>query len=79
MSKNFTVIVTIAIAKAVGFLCGFVGVVLILSLLVAVPTMLLWNWLMPEIFGLTEISLVQAFGLAFLSSILFKNSNATKS
>lgn len=36
-----------------------------------VPTWLLWNWLMPEIFGLPEIGLTQSFGLLLLSSCLF--------
>lgn len=34
--------------------------------------MLLWNSLMPEIFGLTRITYWQAWGLLLLSSILFK-------
>lgn len=33
--------------------------------------MLLWNWLMPEIFGLTEITWHQAIGLLVLCKILF--------
>jgi len=33
--------------------------------------MLLWNWLMPEIFGLKTVSYWQAWGLLLLSSILF--------
>lgn len=34
-------------------------------------TMLLWNALMPIIFGLTTITYLQAFGLIILSKILF--------
>lgn len=34
--------------------------------------MALWNWLMPEIFGLPEINYWQGWGLLALSSILFK-------
>lgn len=33
--------------------------------------MLLWNWLMPEIFGLKTVSYWQAWGLLVLSCILF--------
>lgn len=33
--------------------------------------MLLWNWLMPEIFGLPCISFLQAAGLLLLCKILF--------
>ena len=34
--------------------------------------MLLWNWLMPEIFGLKALNYWQAWGLLALSTILFK-------
>lgn len=33
--------------------------------------MLLWNWLMPELFGLPAISFLQAAGLLLLCKILF--------
>jgi len=36
--------------------------------------MLLWNWLMPVIFGLTTIGYWQAWGLLMLGEFLFKNS-----
>jgi hypothetical protein len=58
------------IVAAIAFLIG-------LSLLMAVPTMLLWDWLMPELFGLKEITLFQAWGLNFLCGILFKSHNST--
>jgi hypothetical protein len=54
------------IVTAVAFLVG-------LSLLMAVPTMLLWDWLMPELFGLKEVTLFQAWGLNFLCGMLFKS------
>ncbi|WP_258104918.1 hypothetical protein [Marinoscillum sp. MHG1-6] len=38
---------------------------------VTVAVMYLWNWLMPEIFGLTTITFWQAFGLLLLSKIIF--------
>lgn len=34
--------------------------------------MLLWNWLMPVIFGLVKITYWQAWGLVLLCHILFK-------
>ncbi|MBI9104715.1 MAG: hypothetical protein JEY99_20030 [Spirochaetales bacterium] len=37
--------------------------------------MKLWNWLMPEIFGLTTLTYWKAGGLMLLSWILFKNWN----
>lgn len=44
--------------------------------LLAIPfasgaTMLLWNWLMPAIFGLHSIGFLQALGLLLLSKLLF--------
>lgn len=33
--------------------------------------MLLWNWLMPGIFGLASIGYLKAFGLYLMSRILF--------
>ncbi|MFL5730704.1 MAG: hypothetical protein ACJ75J_14550 [Cytophagaceae bacterium] len=33
--------------------------------------MMLWNWLIPAIFGLAQISFLQALGLLILSKILF--------
>jgi len=51
------------------FLAAAVGCVLL-----ALPTMLLWNWLMPEIFGLTKIGFWESLGLLFLTSFLFKGS-----
>lgn len=51
----------------------FVGLLIILGLvlLAAFPTMLLWNWLMPEIFSLPEIGFLQALGLMALSTLFF--------
>ena len=37
----------------------------------SVVVMLLWNWLMPTIFGLTAINCLQALGIFILSRILF--------
>lgn len=54
------------------------GVVLVLftmlgiAVLFTLPVWWLWNWLMPTIFGLKPITLVQAWGLNFLSALLIK-------
>jgi hypothetical protein len=52
------------IARGILFGIFFAG---LFSLLV----FLLWNWLMPPIFGLTTITYFQALGLLVLSKILF--------
>ena len=50
--------------------------IVIIGILWALPVMLLWNWLMPEIFGLIQITFWQALGLSLLSSFLFKGSSS---
>ena len=55
------------------------AIVLIVSVLCALPMMLLWNWLMPDLFGLQTIGFWQACGLLVLSSLLFGNTNSSKS
>ena len=50
------------------------GLIAIIIVLLGYPVMLLWNWLMPEIFGLSEITFWQAIGLNILCTILFRPS-----
>jgi hypothetical protein len=49
-----------------------IGVLVLTVLIMGFPLMLLWNWLMPELFGLPMIGFWQAVGLNLLASILFK-------
>jgi membrane protein required for beta-lactamase induction len=55
-----------------------IGMIAIAIVLLGYPLMLLWNWLMPIIFGLPEITFWQAIGLNFLSTILFKSTTIKK-
>ena len=49
----------------------FMGLVLAgFCMLFALPTYLLWNWLMP-MFGLPTLTIWQSLGLLFLCNILF--------
>jgi predicted benzoate:H+ symporter BenE len=62
---------------------GFDGLIIVavglaLSLVIAYPLMLLWNGLIPAIFGLKTITFWEAFGLYLLCGILFKNSSSSK-
>lgn len=50
-------------------------VLAISGLLITIPVYYLWNWLMPELFGLTKITFLQAYGLILLCSFLFKSNN----
>lgn len=65
--------------KAIGLLVVYVGVVVLVSVVLGVVTMWLWNWLMPELFGLPLIGFWQAVGINLLSNILFKTYSASKS
>jgi hypothetical protein len=55
----------------IGFVVLGAGLLFLLGLVVKG----LWNWLMPEIFGLKQITYWQAWGLMVLSAILFKPMN----
>ena len=57
---------------------ALLGLVAILIVILGYPLMLLWNWLMPELFGLPLITFWQAIGLNFLSTILFKSTSIIK-
>lgn len=58
---------------------GVVCVITLLSLLLALPVKWLWNWLMPELFGLKSITWLQAFGLNTLSGLLIRSSSSSSS
>ena len=57
----------------------FIVIVGLVGIAGAIPTYFLWNWLMPEIFGLKAITFWQAWGIIFLSGILFKDFSSSKS
>jgi hypothetical protein len=63
----------------IGAIVFIVVVLVAFSVLMAIPTYYLWNWLAPTLFGLKEITLAQAWGLNMLSGILFKSSYRSKS
>ena len=59
-------------------IAAFLGMLAIFIVLLGYPLMLLWNWLMPVLFKLPEITLWQAIGLNLLSTILFKSTTIKK-
>jgi hypothetical protein len=52
-----------------------IGILMLAVILFGAPLMVLWNWLMPTIFGLPEIGFWQACGLQLLATILFKSTS----
>jgi len=60
-------------AHIVGIVVGGIVLLFAVAALMSLPVMLLWDWLMPTIFGLPEITWFQAWGLLFLCGLLFKS------
>ena len=57
--------------RSFGHVLQHIIVMLIVLILLSAATMLLWNWLMPEIAGLPRVNFFQAAGLFILARILF--------
>ena len=67
------------LTESMSMLIGALMLIALAALLMALPTMWLWNSaLVPAVDGVHEIGFLQALGLNFLFSILFK-STVTKS
>lgn len=45
---------------------------IVIAFLVALIVWPLWNWLMPVIFGLPQITYIQSWGLSVLLTMLFR-------
>jgi hypothetical protein len=61
-------------------LLAIVGILVLITLMFGLPTMILWNWLMPILFNIPEVTFWQACGLQILISLLlapsiFKTNN----
>jgi hypothetical protein len=57
--------------RIVAMIVGGVVVACVFALAFGWLVMLLWNWLMPMLFGLRVITYWQAFGIVILSKLLF--------
>jgi len=57
--------------------CGAILFTVIVCVVIALPTMWLWNWLMPTIFGLIKINFWQALGINLISALLIKGGAKT--
>jgi hypothetical protein len=53
------------------FVIGGIALAIFLAFVCGIVVQALWNWLMPEIFGLKTISFLQAFGILILAKLLF--------
>ena len=52
-------------------LMGGIGLIIFGCMLYSLPVYLFWNWVVPTIFGLSEITIWQSFGITLLSRFLF--------
>ena len=52
-------------------LMGGIGLIIFGCMLYSLPVYLLWNWVVPTIFGLSEITIWQSLGITLLSRFLF--------
>jgi hypothetical protein len=60
------------VIRIVMMVLGGVALGVVVAFLLGWVVMLLWNWLMPSIFGLPTIGFWKAWGLVILAHILFK-------
>ncbi len=67
----------LALGVGIGVLTIFI--IAVVSIIAAIPTFFLWNWLMPTIFGIVKITFWQAWGVNFLAGVLFKSSSTKQS
>ena len=65
------------VTKTLGIGVIAMGIVLMVALLISLPVMWLWNWLLPTIFGFKTITWTQALGLSVLSGLLFRSSSSS--
>ena len=57
--------------RILGHVLGGIVFAVLIALLFGLVVKILWNWLMPAIFGLGVISFWQAFGIVLLAKLLF--------
>ncbi len=61
--------------RYIPLIIGGIALAIVAAFIFGYIVMILWNWLMPDIFNLPEITFWQGWGLVLLSHILFKAFN----
>ena len=54
---------------------AIIGLIAVIAFLLGFPLMLLWNWLMPSLFNIREITFWEAIGINVMSGILLGKYN----
>ena len=72
------------LTKIFGAVILVILLLFLVAILISIPVMLLWNWLVPIVFptGVVvahHITFWQAFGVALLCSFLFKSTSSSSS
>lgn len=65
------------ILRKIGILLLSIVITAAVALLLGWIVMMLWNWLIPDLFGLKEITYLQGWGIAFLCQTLFGSHSKT--
>jgi hypothetical protein len=62
-----------------GCLLAILAVILIIALMFICPwiEMMLWNWVMVDLFAMPTVTFWQMFGLNWLCGLLFRRSNSS--
>jgi len=60
-------------AKIIGMIGAIFIMAMFIGLLMSIPVMLCWNYVMPAVFGVSKITFLQALVLNILCSLLFKS------
>ena len=61
------------IPRIIAWIIGGIAIGVLAAFVFGWLVMLLWNWIMPVVFGLSTITYWQAWGLVILAHLLFKS------
>lgn len=64
-----------SIFAAIVAFTAFLGLLLVWVAIATIPVQLLWNSLVPDIFGLPKLGFWQTFGLLILVNLIFNRSS----
>lgn len=67
------------IAEKIAMLITGLCILFLVSLILALPLLWLWNATMPELFGMKEITWWMAWKLMMLSAVIFKSFSISSS
>lgn len=67
------------VLKIIGGVLLTFGVIALIAVLMGFPLMLLWNALLPGLFGIKTISFWQAIGINLLTGIMFRSHSSSSS